>query len=80
MRKIVRNHPGGHHPWIFRETHIPEETYAQRICRRNAFLAGMRADSVVLVQRRVSRLPPATVFFIKYQQETAHLTLHVLPI
>ena len=37
------------------QTHIPEETYAQRIRRRNAFLAGMRAGSVILVPGGVSQ-------------------------
>ena len=31
------------------QTHIPEKNYVQRIRRRNAFLAGMRAGSVILV-------------------------------
>ena len=37
------------------QTHIPEENYAQRIRRRNAFLAGMRAGSVTLVPGGVSQ-------------------------
>ena len=37
------------------QTHIPEENFAQRIRRRNVFLAGMRAGSVVLVPRGVSQ-------------------------
>ena len=37
------------------QTHIPEENYAQRIRRRNAFLAGMRAGSVILVPGEVSQ-------------------------
>ena len=36
------------------KTHVPEETYAQRIRRRNAFLAGMSAGSVILVPGGVS--------------------------
>ena len=36
-------------------THSPEETYAQRIRRRNAFLAGMNAGSVILVPGGVSQ-------------------------
>ena len=35
------------------KTHVPEENYDPRVRRRNAFLAGMRADSVVLIQGRV---------------------------
>ena len=37
------------------QTHIPGENYAQRIRRRNAFLAGMRAGSVILVPGGVSQ-------------------------
>ena len=37
------------------QTHIPEENYAKRIRRRNAFLAGMRAGSVILVPGGVSQ-------------------------
>ena len=37
------------------QTHIPEENYAQRIRRRNAFLAGMRAAIMILVPGGVSQ-------------------------
>ena len=37
------------------KTHVPEEIYAQRIRRRNAFLVGMREGSVVLVPAGVSQ-------------------------
>ena len=40
--------------------------------------AGMSAGSVDLVSGGVSQLPPATVFPIKYQQETTLLTLHLV--
>ena len=37
------------------QTHVPGETYAQRIRRRDAFEAGMRAASVILVPGGVSQ-------------------------
>ena len=37
------------------KTHIPEENYVQRVRRRNAFQAGMRAGSVILVPGGVSQ-------------------------
>ena len=55
MRQIVRNYTRRDHLWISRKKHVPEETYAQRIRRRNAFLAGMSADSVILVPGGVSQ-------------------------
>ena len=49
------------------QTHMPGEKYAQRIQRRNAFLAGMRAGSVILIPGEYRRLPPVTGFSIKSQ-------------
>ena len=43
--------------------HIPEETYIQRIKRRNAFLAGMRAASVILVPGGVSQAPACDGYY-----------------
>ena len=37
------------------QTHIPGETYEQRIARRDAFQAGMKAGSFILVPRGVSQ-------------------------
>ena len=55
-------------------THEPDENYAQRIRRRNAFLAGMRDLVSFTSQGECHRLPPVTAYSIKYQQETTHLT------
>ena len=50
------------------KTHIPEENYIQRIRRRNAFQAGMRAGSVILVPGECRKLPLVTGIIIKYPQ------------
>ena len=42
-------------PGYLEKTHVPEETYTQRIRRRNAFLTGMSAGSVILVPGGVSQ-------------------------
>ena len=50
------------------QTHIPEEIYIQRIRRRNAFQAGMKAGSVILVPGECRRLPPGTAITTKSLQ------------
>ena len=47
------------------QTHIPGETYEQRIARRDAFQAGMKAGTFILVPGECRKLPLVTSSYTK---------------
>ena len=57
------------------QTHLPGDTYEQRVRRRNGFQAGMETGSVIIVPGwEWRRLPPVMEIIINCPQGTIFLT------